>query len=396
MNIHEAAKKIREFGIPGDEKERAIRAGLVRKDSANVRKAVEKYIEKMLVRWAYTDEIITKPKQNTDGKGKGKTSEWPATVVEEAAAVWGVRHSGLAARNTLTAEFIFSIKKAAERAYTSPNAIHMLPSNVEITTPNPSDIYDFHQLETRLVKHERFNQLLITWIAVSAKVRNNDEGQQDAERVKKIEKAHPESQKTERTMKELGAVSCPRYNFFKIRDPVRAVIHWRSELVRVRNPLLKDVHEDEFDRTLEKEGLLLSPDELSDFDLFRMPVKFRNVPNWLLTQECRIPPTSPTLREFWSRIYNLPEDATNDDIDSLRNEITKDWRYVPAGWKFKFTRVEVEPTSKERAELIILLDGNDSRQKALYAPFNEYSPYETYAPKHKGRIQSQDDNYQWR
>jgi hypothetical protein len=37
-------------------------------------------------------------------------------------------------------------------------------------------------------------------------------------------------------------------------------------------------------------------------------------------------------------------------------------------------------------ELAVFLDGNDSRKKALYAPFGEYNPYDTYDREHVGRL----------
>jgi hypothetical protein len=382
MDIHEAAKRLRALGIPGKEKEKAIKEKLVHKDSAHIRKAVEKYIEKTLIRWAYFDEVICKPERHEQGKGRGKTSDWPDEVVEEAAAVWAIRNCDIVKKNALSPKIILDIGGIAQRAFASPDAIHVLPDDVVFTTPNPRSVYDFSTLETRLVKDQDLNTLIVKWIAAKARVRNNEKAGEEAERIKKIEDAQPEwARERERVMNEFGAVSNPRYRFFTMHDSVRVIIHWHSMLLRTKNPPLKDVQTDEFDRTLEKESLLVDVPP-GDFDLRRIPNRFRNVPDWLLRQECRIPQSSPTLREFWDRFSRLPKDATYDEIDRLTKEITKDWRYIPLGWTFKFSRVELEPSDHD--ELVIFLDDNDSRKKAIYAPFNEYNPHDTYDRDHMG------------
>lgn len=389
MNIQEAADKLRKLGVPGKEKETAIKNKLVHKDSAHVRRAVEKYIKKTLVRWAYTEKVIDPPTRRIENgkvvKGAGKTSNWPPKTIEEAAAVWAVRHSSIASKNALTPENISGIKEIVKQTFASLKVIHELPSNFILTTPNPSDIYNFNTLDTRLVKDKEFNQLLVTWIAAKAKVRNNEKANDEAERIKKIKDVHPELQEWERVSRELNAVSNPRYRFFKMDDPVRVIMHWHSRLLRIKNPTLKDVQTDEFDRTLEREGLLLDapPD---DFDLRRIPIRFRDVDDWFLRQECRIPPNAPSLQEFWSRYHSLPEDHTNDDIDAIIQEVIKDWRYIPTGWTFKFGRVELEALPSGQDDLVVFLDEQDIRKKALYAPFDEYNPYKTYGPENMGHL----------
>lgn len=127
------------------------------------------------------------------------------------------------------------------------------------------------------------------------------------------------------------------------------------------------------------------PPEVWDFELRRIPVRFRNVPDELMKQECGIP-EGATLKSFWER---RPEAKTDDEIDHLIRETTKDWSHLPTGWTFKFGGVELEASPSDKNELAVILDGEnsiDSRQKALYAPFNEYSPYETYDREHLGRF----------
>jgi hypothetical protein len=389
MDIHEAAKRLRALGIPGKEKEKALKEKLVHKDSAHIRKAVEKYIEKTLIRWAYFDEVICKPERHEQGKGRGKTSDWPDEVVEEAAAVWAVRNCDIVKKNALSPKTIPEIKRIAQRAFASPDAIHVLPGDVVLTTPNPSSVYDFSTLETRLDKDKGLNTLIVKWIAAKVRVRNNEKAGEEAERIKKIEDAQPEwVRERERVMKEMGAVSNPRYRFFTMHDSVRVIIRWHSMLLRTKNPALKDVQTDEYDRTLEKEGLLADVPP-PDFELRHIPHTFhKGVSEGFQRDWCRIPLDSPTMKSFWDRFEELErpdrqgQHMTYAEIDRLINEITKDWRYIPLGWTFKFSRVELEPSDHD--DLVIFLDGNDSRKKAIYAPFNKYNPHDTYDRDHIG------------
>jgi len=64
--------------------------------------------------------------------------------------------------------------------------------------------------------------------------------------------------------------------------------------------------------------------------------------------------------------------------------MTQNWQYVPIGWRFNFDRVEPEPTSNGRDELVAFLDDRDIRKKALYDPFGTYNPYATHYPDHMG------------
>ena len=79
-------------------------------------------------RWAYTEGTIRdKPPQPVQ-KGRGKASEWPEEALEEAAAVWAVRHHSHAKR--LSPEVIKHINAVADHLYMSPLAYYALPSVV--------------------------------------------------------------------------------------------------------------------------------------------------------------------------------------------------------------------------------------------------------------------------
>lgn len=183
MNIHEVAKQLRKLGIPGGEKERAIMDRLVNQDPKYVRNAVEKYIEKILVRWAYTEKVIDPPTRRKENgkvvKGAGKTSEWPPETVEEAAAVWTVRDlskklaaTGDRKRKRLSTKEIREIDKHARKVFASPHMTYEL-GNIKVTTPNPTFIYNFQALEPQIVDDAALNILVISWIAAKEKAQRN-------------------------------------------------------------------------------------------------------------------------------------------------------------------------------------------------------------------------------
>ncbi len=70
----------------------------------------------------------------------------------------------------------------------------------------------------------------------------------------------------------------------------------------------------------------------------------------------------------------------------LIHEVTKDWRYIPTGWTFKFGGVELEALPSGQDDLVIYLDEKDIRKKALYAPFDEYNPFKNYGPEDMGHF----------
>ena len=193
MNIADVAKLLIKLGLPGKEKKRAIREVIKSRPFKNtnieVARALEKYVEKMLVRWAYTEGFISRPERHKEGKGKGKKSDWPDTTVEEAAAVWAVRedwrkiHSVKGKR--LSKDKIDVIKRAASVIGGRPFAIYTLPP---ITGPLSTQRLDPKDIEMKFVsedcdgldlfpgadlteKVDCLNKLVISWVAAIEKVR---------------------------------------------------------------------------------------------------------------------------------------------------------------------------------------------------------------------------------
>jgi len=56
------------------------------------------------------------------------------------------------------------------------------------------------------------------------------------------------------------------------------------------------------------------------------------------------------------------------------------------GWKPEFDGVELELLKSGSDQLVVFLDEQDIRKKALYAPFDEYNPYKTYGPENMGHF----------
>ncbi len=136
-------------------------------------------------RWAYTEKTIRdKPPQPVQ-KGRGKASNWPEEALEEAAAVWAVRHY---AKNTsrLSPDVIKYVNDVANHLYMSPLASYTLPSvvgpllrfrqipyedvTVEFATEE-SPVLKLVPGESSARKKELLNSLIATWIAAREKVR---------------------------------------------------------------------------------------------------------------------------------------------------------------------------------------------------------------------------------
>jgi len=62
------------------------------------------------------------------------------------------------------------VKETARSIFTSPQVIHEPPRDFILTTPKPSDVYNFEMLKTKLVNGVPLNDLVMTWIAARAKV----------------------------------------------------------------------------------------------------------------------------------------------------------------------------------------------------------------------------------
>ena len=305
--------------------------------------------EKTLRRWG-SEGIIKDHGLNIPGTGRGNVEDWSEQALEEAAAVWAAQmlsqkqaDKGTRKRKNLSTKEIFKIKEIARLFFKSGEVIHEFPDDFDFKTPNPSYLYSYQDLETKIVKGP-LDDLVKTWIAARAKARWN----------------------------------------LNIRSAVKVIVHFNPRLKKCKN---KGVPPHKWERVFEEEGLLEDvPPEPWDFQLRRIPVRFRNVKNERMKQECGIPEGSPTLESFWER---RSEAKTDDEIDHLIRETTKDWSYLPTGWTFKFGGVGLEASPSDKDELVVIIDGEnsiDSRQKALYAPFNEYSPYEIYDHEHLGRF----------
>lgn len=340
--------------------------------------------EKTLRRWG-ENGLIKDHELNLPGRGRGNKEEWGEQALEDAAAVWAVSNCGIMKPRALDKEIRLGIKIIAQHVFQSPTVIQEVPEHLVVTTPNPKSFYNFRSLKTKIVDNDALNDLAVAWIAAKAKIRNNEAAREEARRVKEREDAQSDEWKLERQkLEELGAVSRPRHVFFKIPDPAEVIVHWHSVLLRTKNPLLKDIPADEFERTLEKEGVFEDvPKEDWTRNFLHIPHIFRNVPERFQRQECRIPSDSPTMKEFWAQ---YKKSWKQDKVLNVINEMTNDWRYLPTRWTFKFDGVELKPSSLGKDELVVFLDDNDSRKKALYAPFNEYDPYMTYDREHVGRF----------
>ena len=197
--------------------------------------------EKTLRRWGKNGLIKDhEPRPNLPGIGRGNAEEWDEQALQDAAAVWAVSNCGIMKPRALNKKISLGIKEIAHRVFTSPTVMHELPSDITITTPNPSYVYDFRSLKTKLDHNDTVNDLAVAWITAKAKVQNNEKVREEARRIKELEDAQSDEWKREkRRLKNLGAGSFPRYVFFKISDPAKVIVHWHSVLLRIKNPLLK-------------------------------------------------------------------------------------------------------------------------------------------------------------
>ncbi len=135
-----------------------------------------------LKRWAFKAKVIPEPTR-VEPVGRGRASDWSRTALEEAAAVWWVRHNfGFQVNNKMMKD----IKRAAMTIYERPFAIYTLP---QVTGPllssqiaPPEDIGvkfvgdEFHALGLFPGKNNKersglLNSMVVAWIAAVEKVR---------------------------------------------------------------------------------------------------------------------------------------------------------------------------------------------------------------------------------
>jgi hypothetical protein len=136
-------------------------------------------------RWAYTEQTIRDTPPQPVQKGRGKASNWPEAALEEAAAVWAVRHY---AKNTtrLSPHVIKYVNEVADHLYMSPLAYYTLPSVVGPLLrfrqiPYEDVTVEFANEEAPVLKlvpgassarkKDLLNSLIATWIAAREKVR---------------------------------------------------------------------------------------------------------------------------------------------------------------------------------------------------------------------------------
>jgi hypothetical protein len=334
MKIHEAAKKLVDLGVPGKEKKRAITNAVKNRPfnnkTADVKSAIEKYVEKALVRWAYTEEIITKPERHKDEtgrfeKGRGKNSDWLEKAVYEAAAVWAVRDrakkiaaEGGRKKKTLSAKEICEIRRHAKGVFASPCMEYEPPSNITITTPNPSFIYDFRALTPKIVADAALNDLVIAWIAATAKAQKK----------------------------------------WKISEPAQVIFSWRHNPEHYPSTDTGNI-------AGAYEGPPPPSKEFEDFTLQHMP------------EESEI-------KKLVNLLYQRRIESS-DAVDFLHAGKGKMHATDPeeVEHQFLFDDINVKSAESNKDELVILLDGQDSRIKALYAPVELYSPDIEYGRKYR-------------
>jgi len=143
--------------------------------------------EKTLKRWAFTEKIISRPAPALQ-KGPGQTADWTEEALEEAAAVWAVRHNERGAR--VTAEMARIVKFWARNACSgwvtykippltrSPEGVMDLKhTDIELQfgperlpKPDGSDAIDLFSGRDRKDKVAFLSHLVVKWIATVAKV----------------------------------------------------------------------------------------------------------------------------------------------------------------------------------------------------------------------------------
>lgn len=250
--------------------------------------------------------------------------DWPNKSLEEAAAVWALRDRGFLKPTAHSKKTIDEIRRIAKRAFTSPTVSHELPSDIRITTPNPRTIYDYRQLKTKVVDDDKLNDSIITWIAATKTAQHNLE----------ISKT---------------ATAKSAQNFLKISKPTRAIISWNYDPTRRISSIVPA------DPTT---SLMSKP-------LHRVKNEVKIISDMIGSG---IADVSGDLSQIETEYDTDEQIATSRSIDDIFETETE----------FKLGDTDVEPSHSDRDELIVLLNGIDSRRKALYAPFDRYNPSRKY------------------
>jgi len=181
-------------------------------------------------------------------KGPGRRTDWPENTVEDAAAVYAVRHydhkkgricANHKKRGTLTTEMIKVIKRAAaildERpfaVYTIPPIIgplstqHINPEHINVTFVSEDfNGLDLFQGATYTEKVEYLNAFVVTWVAAIEKVR---EWKSHGIRAQIMESELKRQTPAEIDYSQLDPwrvdVPCP----WRIDKPARITLYWWS------------------------------------------------------------------------------------------------------------------------------------------------------------------------
>jgi hypothetical protein len=193
-----------------------------------------------LKRWAFTEQVIPQP-TTPNLKGRGFKSNWLGVTIEEAAAVWAVRHCGFMKPKTLTKKRIDVIKRVAAILEKRPFAIYTLPP---ITGPLSKQQIAFKDIKMKFVSEDFdgldlfpgtdnadrvdcINELVIKWVAAVEKVRLWEVKGIEAY----IEKHHPDLRDPTRAEVDFAQIDpwtvdvpCP----WPIDKPACVKLHYKS------------------------------------------------------------------------------------------------------------------------------------------------------------------------
>ena len=142
--------------------------------------------ERTIKRWAFTEGIISKPTP-AELKGPGQTADWPDEALEEAAAIWAVRHNERGVR--IKADMAEIIKDLALSVWTGwavysatpvcqspPEGVPRIDTQPQfasegITRSVGSEVISLFPGRDKKDKVSFLDDLTIKWIATVVKVR---------------------------------------------------------------------------------------------------------------------------------------------------------------------------------------------------------------------------------
>jgi hypothetical protein len=137
----------------------------------------------------------------------------------------------------------------------------------------------------------------------------------------------------------------------EVSEPKRVVFHWTSH---PRTPNVRRI------------------EELPGWE----DIRKNELPSAVFIDEEKLP---GHLQEY---VHMIGKDAIPPD-DKADTKKPRDWKLIPTRWTFT---LETELEDALRDELVFILDGVDSREKAMYAPFDEYKPGVHYDPEIRRKV----------